>query len=343
MAINSPIRGPVTSVLVYVGLDRVGDGLLKLPFVRGLRAAYPEARITWLAGKDTSVYAGVLKNAVAGLIDEVIERADIGLRASDLVRRPLPGRSFDLIIDTQRVALASLALHRIRHRAIVSPFAHFLLSSAKPSRGYRFPTGMQRQMLDLLEIATGIAHPTPGRFDLAIDPGVRASATRLLPEGPVYVGLAPGAGGAPKCWPLDKFIALAKRQVAAGRTPVFILGPAEAGWDTRLRAEVPQAKFPLQADEIGARLGFAPELTITLAGRLAVAVSNDSGTGHMCAVGGAPMVSLYGRTVAEKFLPMTDRLTIIRAQDFGGRELSVIPVDAVAEAVDQTLSRPGVG
>ena len=48
------------SVLVHVGLDRVGDGLLKLPFVRGLRRAFPSARITWLAGKETSVYANVL-------------------------------------------------------------------------------------------------------------------------------------------------------------------------------------------------------------------------------------------------------------------------------------------
>jgi ADP-heptose:LPS heptosyltransferase len=44
--------------LVYVGFDRVGDGLLKLPFARGLRVAYPDARITWLAGREDSVYSG---------------------------------------------------------------------------------------------------------------------------------------------------------------------------------------------------------------------------------------------------------------------------------------------
>lgn len=334
------IRGPVRSILVYVGLDRVGDGLLKLPFVRGLRAVWPDARITWLAGKDTSVYAGVLKNQVAGLIDEVIEKADIGLRARDLLTRPLPDRSFDLIIDTQRVALASLALHRIRHKALISPFAHFLFSSARPCRGYKFPPGMQRQLLDLLEIATGESLPTPTHLDLAIAPEFRETASRLLPDGSTYVGLAPGAGGLPKCWPLDSFVALAKRQLVVGRVPVFILGPAEAGWDRTLRDQVPTARFPLQDEEgIGARLGFPPELTIALAGRLAAAVSNDSGTGHMLAIGGAPMVSLYGRTVAEKFLPMTERLTIIRAQDFGGRELATIPVEPVADAVDRTLQR----
>ncbi len=333
MAVNRPVN----SILVYVGLDRVGDGLIKLPFVRGLRAAYPDARITWLAGKDTSVYASVLKGAVAGLIDEVIERANIGLELGELLHNPLPGRFFDLIIDTQRVALASLVLHRIRHGAIVSPFAHFALSSCKPPRGYKFPRGMQRQLLDLLEVATGISQPTPSGLAIDIDPALRDLAARLLPGGPTYVGLAPGAGGLPKCWPLENFIALAKIQLAAGRVPVFILGPAEAGWDSKIQSHMEGAKFPLQEDEIGARMGFAPELTIALALRLALAVSNDSGTGHMLAVGGAPMVSLYGRTVAEKFLPMTDRLTILRAQDFGGREMHFIPVDAVARAVNAAL------
>ena len=39
------------SILVYVGLDRFGDGLMKLPFVRALRSTWPEAHVTWLAGK----------------------------------------------------------------------------------------------------------------------------------------------------------------------------------------------------------------------------------------------------------------------------------------------------
>ena len=57
---------PPESVLVYVGFDRIGDGFLKLPFVRGLRAAFPDARITWLAGREDSVYAGVLAQDFCG-------------------------------------------------------------------------------------------------------------------------------------------------------------------------------------------------------------------------------------------------------------------------------------
>ena len=328
------------SVLVYVGLDRVGDSLLKLPFVQGLRHAFPEAHITWLAGKDTSVYASFMAPTVDGLLDEVIDDAGIGLGIKEFLCRPLNGRPFDLIIDTQRVALATLVVYRIRHKAFVSPFAKFALSTYKPPKGYVFPKSMQRQMLDLLEIATGDKVPTPAAIDLPVDNALVAAAADALPTGPVYVGLSPGAGGLPKCWPLEKFVLLAKAQELAGRVPVFILGPQEKDWQREIKAAVPSAMFPLQTHNLGEQYGYLPQLTIALSRRLAVSVCNDSGTGHMCAIGGQPLISLFGRTAPEKFTPMSPCLTILRAQDFGGREMTFIPVDAVKGAVETVLTQP---
>lgn len=323
-----------STVLVYVGLDRVGDSLLKLPFVRGLRIAFPEARITWLAGKETSVYATVMAPVVEGLLDEVIENAGIGLHPRELLRRPLNGRRFDLIIDTQRIFWASLSLRRIPHNTFISPAAHFMLSSKKPPRGYRFPQSMQRQMLDLLELAGGRHFATPESLDLEPGREFTEAAARLLPSGPAYVGIAPGSGGAPKCWPLENFVSLAKEQAARGRIPVFVLGPKEVTWKDGLQREVPEALFPLQTENHD----FSPLFTIALARRLAAAAANDSGAGHMFAAGGTPLVSLFGRTVAEKFMPMSRRLTIIKAQDYGGRELRFIPVAPVVEAVEKAVN-----
>ncbi len=53
-----------------------------------------------------------------------------------------------------------------------------------------------------------------------------AAADEILPPGPAYVGLAPGAGRKEtgKCWPLERFIAVAGEQAAKGRVPVFFLG-----------------------------------------------------------------------------------------------------------------------
>ena len=336
---------PIASVLVYVGFDRIGDSLLKLPFVRGLRQAFPGARITWVAGRETSVYADVMADPVAGLIDEIIENTGIGLTPTEFLHgRPggtLAGRRFELVIDTQRIFWTSLSLWRIPHDIFVSPAARFLLSSRKPPKGYAFPKTMQRQLLDLLELASGKNFPTPKALDL--DPGAeaRAAAERLLADGRLYVGIAPGSGGPPKCWPLANFIALARRQATSGRTPVFFLGPKETDWRDEIASAVPEALFPLQDERTRKAFGFSPLLTIALASRLTAAVSNDSGAGHMLAVGGAPIVILYGPTEPGKFQPMTESLVMVRARDFGGREMRLIPPEAAEAAPERIIDTRG--
>jgi ADP-heptose:LPS heptosyltransferase len=79
-------------ILVYSGLDLLGDGIMKQPFVRALRRYFPAARITWLAGKGKTVYAGMLAPLVGDCLDEVIEDAGIGSQVRELLRRQLPGR-----------------------------------------------------------------------------------------------------------------------------------------------------------------------------------------------------------------------------------------------------------
>jgi ADP-heptose:LPS heptosyltransferase len=323
------------SVLVYVGLDRVGDGLLKLPFVRGLRQAFPDAYITWLAGKETSVYASSLAPVVKGLLDEVIENAGIGLHPSELLQRPLSERKFDLIIDSQKILWASLSLWRIPHTTFISPAGRFLLSSIKAPKGYKFPKSMQRQLLDLLELASGQKFETPKSLNLDLGKNYRADALELLPVDKDYVGFAPGSGGKPKCWDLKNFIRLAQAEVKQNRVPVFFLGPQEPEWKAPIHAQIPTALFPLQIKNNG----FDPLYTIALAERMSATVSNDSGVGHMIALGGKPLVSLFGPTVPEKFMPMGDNLTIIEAKSFGGRKMSFIPCDAVTKALQDFLGQ----
>jgi ADP-heptose:LPS heptosyltransferase len=320
------------SILVYVGLDLMGDGLMKLPFVRALRAAFPHARVTWLAGKGKTVYAHALQPLVEGLIDEVIEDANIGSRASELLRRPLSGRRFELIIDTQRRLLTTLILRRIAHDRFLSAAANYALSDIKPPKPVRKPPAMIGQLLELVELASGQSarpHDAP-----PVPPTYATRAEQLLPAGPIYVGLAPGAGGRHKCWPLPQFVALAQEQLQQRRVPVFILGPGEAEWVGELRAAVPRAKFPLQD-----ALSDDPLLTLALAERLRVAVANDAGGGHLLAAGGVALVSLFGPTSPAKFAPLAARGEILAAQSFGGGEaMQAIPPRAVADAVERLLA-----
>jgi ADP-heptose:LPS heptosyltransferase len=325
-------------ILVYSGLELMGDGVMKLPFVAALRERWPDARITWLAGKGRTVFAHELKPLVAGLIDEVIEDAGIGSHGAELLRRP-PLARFDLTIDTQRRLLTTLILRRIRTRCFVSGTADFWLSAKKPPRGYMRPKAMLRQMLDLIEVAGG--RPARPGYNLRLDAEWVTAAATALADGPDYIGFAPGAGGVHKRWPLDRFIALARREAERGRVPVFLLGPAEADWSGELCEAVPGARFPLQDPTVPPEIAGSPLFTIAVARRLAVAVANDSGTGHLIAAAGRPMVSLFGPTPPAKFAPAAPVLEIVRAQDFGGEAMAAIPLDGVASALDRILDGRG--
>ena len=320
------------TVLVYVGLDLMGDALMKMPFVRALRETYPQAHITWLAGKGKTVFSGPLSPLVKGLIDEVIEDVGIGSDWSELLRRPLAGRHFDLVIDTQRRVLTTLILRRLHCDVFISGAADFAFSTRRPPRGYKKATTMIRQILDLIEVASG--SKVEERLAPLYDSESYARATALLPAGATYVGLVPGAGGRHKCWPRKRFVEIGKRQASRGRVPVVILGPDELPWYDELKAALPEARFPLQ--EVAKP---APLLTIALAARLAAAVSNDSGGGHLVAAGGVPLVSLWGPTVMEKAPPQTPTLITVLAREFGSTTMEAIPVEAVDQAVETLLKK----
>ncbi len=339
------------SVLIYVGLDLVGDGLIKLPFLRALRNAFPNARITWLAGKGKSVYAHGLAPLVRGLIDEVVEEADIGRRWSEALRpalkgTSLEGRRFDLIIDSQRRVGTTLLLRRIPHRRFVSGAADYLFSSRRPPKPREKPPAMVRQLLSLVELASG--RPADISGELPRDPRLDDLAASLLPAGRCYVGLAPGAGGKHKCWPLERYLGLAEAQLAAGRVPVIFLGPEEGDWAARVAAAVPAALLPLQSQAVE-RVGPSPLVTIALARRLSLAVANDAGVGHMMAAANCPLISLFGPTPPEKFAPLVSHARVLRAQDFAGDEegradgaaMDLIPLAAVQAAVDDLLGEVG--
>ncbi|PTT74995.1 ADP-heptose--LPS heptosyltransferase, partial [Pseudomonas sp. HMWF010] len=87
----------ISSILVYSMGEVIGDGLIKLPFIAGLRAAFPEARISWCAAKGDTVYAGPLKGVVEGYLDELIVDGAMGTEAAELLpwRKPFAGRRFD--------------------------------------------------------------------------------------------------------------------------------------------------------------------------------------------------------------------------------------------------------
>jgi ADP-heptose:LPS heptosyltransferase len=304
-----------------------------------LSDAYPDARITWVPGTSGSFY---LRTNLAPIVDGRIAEfiTDLAIpkdpRQSWRTYHPILHRHFDLIIDTQRYFGRTIFLRRIPHARFISGTWRYVLSDAAPPAPLtRRPPRLVDKLLGLGAAAVGrslaVANPLP------LPQRFRDRAAELLPARRVYVGLAPGAGNKDrgKCWSFDGFVALAREQVARGRVPVFLLGPEETEWIAPLREALPQARFPEQ-DATGDRDG--PCLTAALGERLSAAVANCSGTGHLLAAGGAPMVSLYGPTRPEKYAPFSRALICLKAQDYGADRIDAIPINAVAAAVEQQVA-----
>jgi len=190
---------------------------------------------------------------------------------------------------------------------------------------------MKRQMLDLLELARDEKGQAASAKALVPSPELRVAALVMLPAGGYFIGFAPGSGDTQKCWPLENFIVLAQAQEY--RVPVFFLGPEEEHLKEQIKAQVPSAIFPLQQKNFG----FDPLFTIALGERMKVSVANDSGVGYMLALGGKPLVSLFGSTVPEDIMPMGDRVTVIEAKDYGGPDIALIPRDVVGQAMETIL------
>lgn len=326
-------KGQAQSLLVYVHEDRLGDALLKLPALATLRQAFPGFHITWLAGCGPSLFSGSLSPLVEALVDRVVERGGIGCSWLEW-RYPPPADYFDVIIDTQTVLRSTLLLRRLPHGLFVSPALRFQLSDRRPGPG-EYGGSMRNRLLQLIRIASGRQVMTD--FQLNLPPDCRYFAGELLPAGGPYIGLAPGAGGRDKCWPLEKFLQLGRDQLAKNRTPVYFLGPDEMEWLPWIREGVPGALIP--EAEAGAGSPSGPLLGLALAERLALGVANDSGTGHMFALAGVPLLSLFGRTSVEKFVDSDDNRTVIEAAAFGGYKVEDIPLAAVIEKVDRKLEK----
>jgi ADP-heptose:LPS heptosyltransferase len=330
------------SILVYVTSgadDALGENVLKLPMLFALAAAFPGARVTWVPGTSGFMFLERhLAPLVAGRIHEFM--TDLAIPASPLAalrhRHAILRRRFDLVIDTQSLPGRTLFLRRIPHGVFVSSTWRYRLSDRRPPPAIELrPQRLVDKMMGLAAAAAGreVHAPNP----LPVPPAWARRAADLLPPGPVYVALAPGAGNKAvgKHWPFERFMAVARHQAERGRVPVVLLGPAERQWEAAVRSAVPGALLPDLGDDVPEG---GPTLTVALGGRVAAAVANCSGAGHLLAAGGAPMVSLFGPTRPEKYAPFSRALVVVAAQDHGSTAMEAIPVEAVLDALERQVA-----
>lgn len=121
-------------------------------------------------------------------------------------------------------------------------------------------------------------------------------ARRFNADGPIIIH--PGSGGRDKCWPVDRYAALAQRLHRRG--PIrCILGEVEA--------EQPPEDFSALNPEIISTLDALRDILETAR----LYIGNDAGPTHLAAQLGVPTVAIFGPTPPQVWRPLGPNVQVV--------------------------------
>jgi ADP-heptose:LPS heptosyltransferase len=321
--------------IVVVDLGQLGDVVLSLPALAALRLRFPDSHIAVLTGKPPE---SVIK--LSGLADETLSVDRVALRDGPKLRsikeilRLVAGfrrRRIDLLIDLHSLSETNLLafLSRARYRLLANRENRSLdrLTNFQPRPPIEDKSKhLAEKYLDVLR-PLGIADARMEfQITAPVDEIERVRDKYFPNMGERTVGLFPGAGHSSRRWDLEKFGELASRLGADGvRTAVF-LGPEEVEMKEKVRSLFPKAAVVI--DDL-----LIPGLAAA-ARFLSAVVTNDTGTMHLSAFAGAPILLLLDLRAPDTYLPLTEKLSVLRADPVGA-----INVDEAYAATTSLMSR----
>lgn len=221
---------------------------------------------------------------------------------------------YDLVVDLQsndrsRLLLAALVLGGagIRHRVGLRPGWPYTIAPAPPLPAHAFER--QRAALAAAGIATGTDRPV-----LHVPPARRRAVQALQSEH----GLAPGRyalflpgsqrAGWLKRWGARRFVALARALTARGVVErVALAGGGDDAAECRAIADAAGGR----AANLCGRTEVADLVVLAEGARCVVA--NDTGTAHVAAAAGRPMVVVCGPTDPARVKPVGPAVTALQA------------------------------
>jgi ADP-heptose:LPS heptosyltransferase len=290
-AAGAPVPGAERIAVLRSNL--LGDLVMTLPALTALRAAYPDAEITYLG---RPWHADLLEGRPGPWDRVVVVPPWPGVREAPGASRS--GFEVHRFLAAQRAEGYDVALQLHGGGGNSNPFVTAL--GARVTAGAR-DTGAppldrwlpyvhdQHEVLRCLELA-GLVGATPITLEprLAVTPTDAAAADAVLPAGPrPLVALHPGASDPRRRWPAGCFAAVADALAGEG-VRVVLVG---SGADDRQAADAIRAATSVPVLDLVGRLSLG-----TLAGVLArcrVVVANDSGPRHLAEAVGTATVGVF--------------------------------------------------
>lgn len=294
---------------------------MSLPALSALRDRFPDSHIAVLTGKPPESVV-----EMSGLADETLSVDRVALRdgpklasIAKILRftAEFRRRRIDLLIDlhslpeTNLLAFFSRANYRLfanRESRSIDILSNFNPKPPKEDRSKH----LTDKYLDVLR-PLGIVDPAINfRLTAPIEEIRSVSSKYFSDKDQKTIGIFPGAGHPSRRWPIEKFAELAAMFISDGfRTAVF-LGPEEVEMRQRVASLFPEQALVIDDLSIAG--------LVAAAEHLAVVVTNDTGTMHVAACAGAPILLLLDARAPDTYLPRTTKLKILRAE----------PIDAIS-------------
>jgi ADP-heptose:LPS heptosyltransferase len=295
------------SILV-VRSDGIGDVILTGPFLRELRRATPQARITLVVAPrslnvvETCPYVDRVLTVGIPPPRTSVERwwRPLSRRAAaiSVARRNLRRERYELALvprwgedshEASVLAYLSGARERAGYSEHVSP------QREKRNRGYdRFFTMLVcdqsvkhevERNLDFLSVLDVEA------MDLALEAWLSTEdekfADQVLASGStaVRVAIGPGAGSPMREWPIDRFLEVGRWVIDRGGSLVVVGGAGEEPLGDRIRVSLGSRVLDLTNKA-------TLRETIAILKRCSMFCGNDAGTLHLAAAAGIPVVEV---------------------------------------------------
>ena len=338
--------------ILIIKPSSLGDIVLALPALSALRRSFPDAKISWLVRPE---FAALLKNhphltEIIPFDRKFLGKAWCNPRAFgallSLVAQLRRSR-FDLVIDLQGLfRTASLGwLSGCANRygmAKAAEFAHiFYTHKITQDNGCIHLVDYYLKIIK----AAGVSNPAV-EFVLPQDSAAAESVDKLLAGRNIkqgnYAVLVPGSAHSDKCWPVERFAAIASKISSQFGLSVIATGTAsEKSTVEKLKAA---ANVPI---ENFAGLTNLNELIALLKGAKVV-ISNDTGPGHIAAALGRPLVLIFGPSNPARVAPYGRSNCIAAVEPFGrglkadsadsGHDIKEVTVDEVYRKVREQIS-----
>ena len=301
--------------ILIVRLSALGDIVHALPVLAAIKKAKADAQVDWLVEGN---YAAILALAT-GLNRRVIVRARANLETPDSIAftggaghlraaRYLRAQRYDLALDLQGL-LKSAVWARVSGARRVVGFDRAHLREELAASFYSesvLPDVSGHVMRKNLSILSALDIPAP-EPELLLRPAATPEMVKTIQTAggaDGYIVINPGAAWPNKCWPPDRFGAVAKAlRDRTGLHSLVTWGPKER----TLADAVSQAS--------GGAATAAPATSVSdlaaLMRSAALVISGDTGPLHIAAAVGTPIVGLFGPTRPERNGPWDPRDVVI--------------------------------